>query len=213
MTGTAPCPFDLDQPAAYARWREARLSMQPQRVDDLIVEVADPRCLSADERIAMLDRCARANMVVYRSQVTLEDKSLPLRLGAQLGLTRLDANWLSDDEGISHLQVRPGIAAGQDYIPYTSRPLGWHTDGYYNPPDPALNFANEDNTAGSTITGPAGQSYQYTPARPYLDNYSDTLADIAMYYWKRDLHGSLANRVPTSVLRRHKRWRVRGTRC
>jgi hypothetical protein len=134
MTGTAPCPFDLDQPAAYARWREARLSMQPQRVDDLIVEVADPRCLSADERIAMLDRCARANMVVYRSQVTLEDKSLPLRLGAQLGLTRLDANWLSDEDGISPITVSPPQAGARaDFIPYTDKPIRWHTDGYYHP--------------------------------------------------------------------------------
>ena len=72
------------------------------------------------------------------------------------------------------------------------------TDGYYNPPDPALNFANEDNTAGSTITGPAGQSYQYTPARPNLDNYSDTLADNAMYYWKRDLRTDLSNNIRTT---------------
>lgn len=72
------------------------------------------------------------------------------------------------------------------------------TDGYYNAPDPALNFLDEDSTAGSTITGPGGQSYQYTPARPYLDNYSDTLADIAMYYWKRDLRTDLSNNIRTT---------------
>lgn len=72
------------------------------------------------------------------------------------------------------------------------------TDGYYNPPDPALNFANEDNLAGATITGPGSQSYQYQPARPYMDSYGDTLADIAMYYWKRDLRSDLTNNIRTT---------------
>ena len=42
MTGTPLSPFDLDEPEAYARWRAARLAVQPQRLADLIVDVADP---------------------------------------------------------------------------------------------------------------------------------------------------------------------------
>ena len=134
MTGAPSSPFDLDQPEAYARWRAARLAVQPQRLAELIVDVADPRCLSADERIAMLDRCARANMVIYRSPVVEEDKSLPRRLGAQLGLHRLDANWLADEDGISPIAVStPQAGARADFIPYTDKPIRWHTDGYYHP--------------------------------------------------------------------------------
>ena len=134
MTGTPLSPFDLDEPEAYARWRAARLAVQPQRLADLIVDVADPRCLSAHERVAMLDRCARANMVVYRSPVVEEDKSLPRRLGAQLGLHRLDANWLADEDGISPIAVStPQAGARADFIPYTDKPIRWHTDGYYHP--------------------------------------------------------------------------------
>jgi len=134
MSGTAPNPFDLDQPQAYAQWRAARLATMPQRPEDLIVDVADPRCLSADERAALLRTCARANMVVYRSPVTCEDKALPRLLGAQLGLHRLDANWLADEDGISPIAVsaqQPGARA--DFIPYTDKPIRWHTDGYYHP--------------------------------------------------------------------------------
>ena len=101
MTGTPLSPFDLDAPEAYARWRAARLAVQPQRLADLIVDVADPRCLSAHERVAMLDRCARANMVVYRSPVVEEDKSLPRRLGAQLGLHRLEGKFKKFDAQIT----------------------------------------------------------------------------------------------------------------
>ncbi len=58
--------------------------------------------------------------------------------------------------------------------------------------------ANVDNSAGSKITAPDGTSYQYSPSNPYKDGHSNTLADVAMYYWKRDLHGDLANRVPVT---------------
>ena len=68
------------------------------------------------------------------------------------------------------------------------------TDGYYNPAT-ISGIGNEDNTSGSLITGPGGQSYQYTPARPYLDSYSNTLADVSMYYWKQDLRIDLPNNI------------------
>ena len=61
------------------------------------------------------------------------DKDMPRALARQFGLARLDANWLADDDGISSVTVR-GAAGGGDYIPYTDRPIRWHTDGYYNPP-------------------------------------------------------------------------------
>ena len=134
MSGTAPNPFDLDQPQAYAQWRAARLATLPQRPEDLIVDVADPRCLSADERAALLRTCARANMVVYRSPITCEDKALPRLLGAQLGLHRLDANWLADEDGISPIAVSAQQhGARADFIPYTDKAIRWHTDGYYHP--------------------------------------------------------------------------------
>jgi type IV pilus assembly protein PilY1 len=72
------------------------------------------------------------------------------------------------------------------------------TDGYRN--EGGLpNVGNVDNTAGPVITRPSGPSYQYTPARPYSDNWSDSLSDIAMSYWARDLRTDLANIVPSSA--------------
>ncbi len=129
-------PFDLDQHEAYERWRAAKLAAHPTRVDELVVDVVDPRRLTAHERAALLDRCARANMVVYRSPVTAEDKELPRLLGAQLGLQRLDANWLADEDGISSIAVAADEEEGGpkgEFIPYTNKPIRWHTDGYYHP--------------------------------------------------------------------------------
>ena len=71
------------------------------------------------------------------------------------------------------------------------------TDGYWNGDQAGVSAAraNVDNQNGPTITNPAGGSYQYTPAKPFQDNASNTLADVAMYYWNRDLRPTLANRV------------------
>lgn len=70
------------------------------------------------------------------------------------------------------------------------------TDGYWN--SGSVSHGNVDGEAGSEITGPNGQRYQYKAASPYKDGYSNTLADVAMHYWKRDLRDDMTNNVPTS---------------
>ncbi|WP_298580880.1 PilC/PilY family type IV pilus protein [uncultured Luteimonas sp.] len=70
------------------------------------------------------------------------------------------------------------------------------TDGYWN--NVGINVHNQDNSDGSAITGPRGKSYQYSPSAPYQDSYSNTLADVAMKYWKTDLRTDLANNVPST---------------
>lgn len=72
------------------------------------------------------------------------------------------------------------------------------TDGYWNSYTPGSNN-NQDGTAGTEITGPANAPYTYAPAAPYSDSRSDTLADVAMRYWKSDLRTDLDNIVPTSA--------------
>ena len=55
------------------------------------------------------------------------------RLGAQLGLHRLDANWLADEDGVSRIAVSQAHDGRGGFIPYTDRAIRWHTDGYYHP--------------------------------------------------------------------------------
>lgn len=125
----------LDHPDDYARWRDRKLAQAPQRLEDLIVEVRDPRRLSEAERDAILDRCRRANMAVYATALGDDpDKAIPRRLGEQLGLGRLDRNPGADEDAVTALSVRSD-AFHRGYIPYTDRPLAWHTDGYYNAPE------------------------------------------------------------------------------
>ncbi len=129
-TGAA---FDLADRAAYQTWRAQKLARFPRTLAELVVEVRDPRALSAGESQALLERCARANMAVYASPTGGDpDKEIPRRLGLQLGLRDLDPNYLADDDGISPLAVAERGTRGE-FIPYTNRGINWHTDGYYNP--------------------------------------------------------------------------------
>ena len=70
------------------------------------------------------------------------------------------------------------------------------TDGYWN--NVGIDVNNQDNANGDPITGPNSQSFQYSPAAPYQDGYSNTLADVAMKYWKTDLRTDLVNNVPST---------------
>jgi len=130
----AGSPFDLDDDAAYRDWRQRKLAACPRSVSELLVEVADPLQLTATERAALLDRCARSNMAVYVSPPRAGAAAeIPRRIGEQLGLRTLDVNYLADDDGITPLAVADsGVRSA--YIPYTNRAIRWHTDGYYNPP-------------------------------------------------------------------------------
>jgi len=128
-------PFDLADGAAYERWRDAKLAAYPARFEDLIVEVGDPRRLTEAEHGALLDRLRHANMAIYASRLGADpDKDIPRLMGRQFGLERLDYNMLADDDGITPLAVA-GEGERRSFIPYTNRPLRWHTDGYYNAPD------------------------------------------------------------------------------
>lgn len=126
-------PFDLDDEASYQRWRDAKLAAWPTHAEALVVDIADPRSLTRAERASLLQRLSTCNLVVYRSPAVEADKSVVVDLAGQLGLQRLDSNWLADEDGISHI-TQSGASDGRGgFIPYTDRAIRWHTDGYYHP--------------------------------------------------------------------------------
>ena len=134
-TGPRGGPFALDDAASYARWRDAKLASHPVRPDDLMVELADPRAVTPAERAALVERCRRHNMALFAGPTVGDGTQAWLRAFARrLGLDDLDSNMLADEDGISPLTVAVE-GPRRAYIPYTDRPLSWHTDGYYNPLD------------------------------------------------------------------------------
>lgn len=128
-------PFDLDDDNAYRHWKERKLAAAPTALADVVVEIGDPRTLSDAEHDAILERCRRANMAIYIGRTGDDpDKAIPVALGARFGLHRLDHNRGADEDAVTSLTVQTDTAH-RDYIPYSNRPIAWHTDGYYNTPE------------------------------------------------------------------------------
>lgn len=119
---------------AYENWREEKLRNYPRTVEDLVVEVANPKSLTFVEHAALLERCRKTNMAVYVGPDLGQDKDIPRLMGKQFGLERLDANLMADEDDITTLTVAENGEKKGEFIPYTDRPIRWHTDGYYNPP-------------------------------------------------------------------------------
>lgn len=148
MLNPSSSPFELSgtqaAEAAYESWREEKLRLAPKRLDELIVAVRDPRNLTAAEIDKITTVCARANMVIYASQSGEDaDPDIPRALARQLNLLRPDSHLYAEDDGLSAITVaeaeEPTKRSGEAdtraaFIPYTDRPIRWHTDGYYNPP-------------------------------------------------------------------------------
>jgi alpha-ketoglutarate-dependent taurine dioxygenase len=131
----ANSPFDLANESGYRAWRDAKLAAYPRSVDELVVPLADPRNLTTDEFAALESHCARANMAIYSAtHLPAADKSLAHQLGRQLGLVHLEGNYLADEDGLSSITPAADEGSGVrgDFIPYTHKPINWHTDGYYN---------------------------------------------------------------------------------
>jgi hypothetical protein len=124
-------PFRLENTSAYVQWRASKKAHIAPNLDDLIVNIADPYQLTADEKAAVVERCAQFNMAIYQLQdLADQKKSLVHALGKQFEMVNLDANLRSDEDSVSSLEVREQV--GNRYIPYTNKALSWHTDGYYN---------------------------------------------------------------------------------
>jgi len=125
-------PFLLENESAYQAWRSRKLEGYPTRLEQILVEINDPRGLTQPEYQAILQVCQKTNMAVYASKTgTDPDKDIPRLLGKRYGLERLDCNMLADDDGLTSLRVVEG-GPRHDFIPYSNKPIKWHTDGYYN---------------------------------------------------------------------------------
>jgi alpha-ketoglutarate-dependent taurine dioxygenase len=128
-------PYSLENIDAYLRWRERKLEQAITDTGELVVDIKDPRTLAKTEYAALSERCRRSNMAIYATSTETADEEMVHRFGLQFGLSSLDANWLAGEQGITRVTVCADDGQRQAYIPYTDRPIKWHTDGYYNPPE------------------------------------------------------------------------------
>jgi len=127
-------PFNPANESAYLHWRTNKLAKHPVELEELLVNIDNPFEVSDQEKQQLLEKIRQCNMAIYQikpKKEHAEDKSFLDELGKQFGLSHLDNNLYADEDAISSLKVT-AEKAGRGYIPYTNRPIAWHTDGYYN---------------------------------------------------------------------------------
>ena len=135
-------PFHLDNNELYQRWRDQKMSHYPKLLEELVVEVDDPRQLTQIEYQKLLRLCQKTNMAVYAANTGDDpDHEIALAMGRAFKVFELDHNWLADENGLTSLTV---VEEGnrQNYIPYSNRAINWHTDGYYNAADKQIHALN-----------------------------------------------------------------------
>ncbi len=124
--------FSMDNHSAYAAWREMKLSFYPAKTDDLLVNISALSTITENECQKVLALCNTYNMAVYQTANTAVTPSYLKNLAEHFGLLHLDHHYCTEDDGISRLTVSQNPPKNE-FIPYSNRPIGWHTDGYYNP--------------------------------------------------------------------------------
>ncbi|KHF26211.1 hypothetical protein JV46_21560 [Solemya velum gill symbiont] len=128
-------PFLTANKEAYENWKKWKLEQQPaaEMLADPVV-VHNPAALTQSELDAIRERVRATNWVLFRMEErdTLDQNTIK-QFASQLGLTSLDANLKSEESGVSAICVKKQEST--PYIPYTSRQISWHTDGYYNDSD------------------------------------------------------------------------------
>lgn len=127
-------PFDCTNETGYQEWRQQKLDAW-QKYRPEVIDIADPDSVTRHEYQALSAQMRQLNMALFRlpGEPAISSETLK-QFGEQFGLIRLDSNLYANDSDVSELRVIDKGRRGE-YIPYTNRSLGWHTDGYYNQPD------------------------------------------------------------------------------
>ncbi len=132
-------PFLPENVAAFRRWRDAKLA----RAEESLalgdpVEIRDLSRPGDSERRELARRCALGNAAFYACP-NQPDEPERIRdqlraFAAAMGLRIAERHRSAGRGGIVALTVS-NAEAQRAYIPYSRRPMNWHTDGYYNAPD------------------------------------------------------------------------------
>ena len=122
--------LDLTDYERYKLWRLEKLKNLPISENDLLVKIQNFESPSLDEKNAIINNCNIYNMSLYITSPEAK-KDFPLELARAVGLRQFDQPLCSDGDGLVDITV-VGNGRRGGYVPYSNKPLSWHTDGYYN---------------------------------------------------------------------------------
>ncbi|MCY4150472.1 MAG: TauD/TfdA family dioxygenase [Gammaproteobacteria bacterium] len=119
----------------FLSWKKQKLNGYGAEYTNTPVNIADPFRIREDEYNHLVEQVQRRNFVLYRLNPEYsESPQAIMALCRQLGLVSTIGNPESGKNHISCITDRTQDPENfSRYIPYTTKPLNWHTDGYYYP--------------------------------------------------------------------------------
>ncbi len=111
-------------------WRKHKLTSSILSTSNLFVEVKNLSKPTNAELTSIRNRCKRCNFSFYSTEKPVGTNQI-IYFAKALGLHNSEKTISSGGvNAVAELKVCLD-GTRQDYIPYSNRPLNWHTDGYY----------------------------------------------------------------------------------
>lgn len=115
----------------YPFWRDEKLAKAPTKIQQCMVEIKDALKLSEVEKNQIRDLCQQGNFALFQLNMPSDYTDAIKEMNAQFGLVDFDKHLYAQNQGLACI-TKTQIPQQADFIPYTDKALGWHTDGYYN---------------------------------------------------------------------------------
>lgn len=115
--------------AEFLRWAEEKEKNIPQNSDGILVNIHDINNVKTSEIAKIKETIYKYNSCIYSSKIALKSNTNLLKFVELVGMRTYDCNNIDSNE-IS--TITPLQNSKINYIPYTDKPLNWHTDGYYD---------------------------------------------------------------------------------
>ncbi len=122
----------------YVRWRADKVDKLSSLLKKPPVGIKNLANPDESERATLLERCRIANMAIYAAKTPFGDapatRRALLSFTKAMGLHIAERHRSADNDGIVALRVTRS-AKQRGFIPYSRKPMNWHSDGYYNAAD------------------------------------------------------------------------------
>jgi len=131
-------PWVMESDRAYLAWRAQKLDNFSRALNLAPVFIEDLSNPTESEQAELIERCAKTNLARYEtSQKPTDEYSVRADLRGfadTLGLRIAEKHRSAGEYGVVALKVTDAERQ-RGYIPYSRKPMNWHTDGYYNAPE------------------------------------------------------------------------------
>ncbi len=131
--------WNLQDNSSYQAWRAEKLKGAARSAESRApVEIRDLANPSESEIAELVRSCRTSNGVLYQASAPADDDEVVrdqlFGFSSAIGLRIAEQHRSAGRHGIVALKVSRAEHQ-RGFIPYSRKPMNWHTDGYYNGPD------------------------------------------------------------------------------